>query len=167
MQAHALYAQDSWQVKRFTLTYGLRWEIYPFPTRGRRNLHRQGLVMTRNTSTGFEDCRCSRKQQRRTPLQGSTGIVGACRGGIRMGARRGTRLCAVAVKQVDSALVGAVHCPVKRPVAVNAFSVRIGSFLQQPTEPGRVCRQAAISVACLEGKRANGGVDRRFSQRPR
>ena len=34
MQAHALYAQDSWQVKRFTLTYGLRWEIYPFPTRG-------------------------------------------------------------------------------------------------------------------------------------
>jgi hypothetical protein len=34
MQAHALYAQDSWQVKRFTLNYGLRWEIYPFPTRG-------------------------------------------------------------------------------------------------------------------------------------
>jgi hypothetical protein len=40
MQAHALYAQDSWQVKRVTLNYGLRWEIYPFPTRGKTGVSR-------------------------------------------------------------------------------------------------------------------------------
>jgi len=33
MQAHALYAQDSWQMGRLTLNYGMRWEIYPWPTR--------------------------------------------------------------------------------------------------------------------------------------
>jgi hypothetical protein len=33
MQTHALYAQDTWQLNRFTLNYGVRWERYPWPTR--------------------------------------------------------------------------------------------------------------------------------------
>jgi hypothetical protein len=35
MKAYAAYVQDTWQATRaLTFTYGLRWEIYPFPTRG-------------------------------------------------------------------------------------------------------------------------------------
>ena len=35
MKAYAAYVQDTWQVTHaLTFTYGLRWEIYPFPTRG-------------------------------------------------------------------------------------------------------------------------------------
>ena len=71
---------------------GMPWEWMAMSeaARGYCNLHRQGLVMTRNATTDFEDFWRSRKQQRRAPLQGSTRIVGAFRGGIRMGARRGT-----------------------------------------------------------------------------
>jgi outer membrane receptor protein involved in Fe transport len=35
MLSHAVYVQDTWQAsRRLTLNLGLRWEIYPFPTRG-------------------------------------------------------------------------------------------------------------------------------------
>jgi hypothetical protein len=34
MQAYSLYARDHWQIsQKFTLTYGVRWERYPFPRR--------------------------------------------------------------------------------------------------------------------------------------
>jgi outer membrane receptor protein involved in Fe transport len=35
MLSHAAYVQDAWQAtRRLTVNLGLRWEIYPFPTRG-------------------------------------------------------------------------------------------------------------------------------------
>ena len=35
MVTYAAYVQDTWQVTRdLTVNLGLRWEIYPFPTRG-------------------------------------------------------------------------------------------------------------------------------------
>lgn len=34
MQTYAIYGRDQWQVNRdLTITYGLRWELYPFPSR--------------------------------------------------------------------------------------------------------------------------------------
>jgi hypothetical protein len=33
MQTYAAYAQDTWELGRLTLNYGLRWELYPWPTR--------------------------------------------------------------------------------------------------------------------------------------
>jgi hypothetical protein len=40
MTAHSLYAQDTWQLSRVTLNYGLRWELYPFATRGATGVSR-------------------------------------------------------------------------------------------------------------------------------
>lgn len=40
LQTHALYAQDTWQVDRFTFNYGLRWERYPWPTRDQGGVSR-------------------------------------------------------------------------------------------------------------------------------
>ncbi|MEZ5355456.1 MAG: carboxypeptidase regulatory-like domain-containing protein [Bryobacteraceae bacterium] len=38
---YSLYARDRWQVSpRLTLSYGIRWEYYPFPTRPNRGLER-------------------------------------------------------------------------------------------------------------------------------
>ncbi len=43
--AEGLYAQDQWQLShRLTLTYGIRWEYYPMPTRGSRGLERYDLA---------------------------------------------------------------------------------------------------------------------------
>ncbi|MFL6331964.1 MAG: carboxypeptidase regulatory-like domain-containing protein, partial [Pyrinomonadaceae bacterium] len=51
MKSYALYARDHWQVnQRLSLTYGLRWEIYPFPTKDNPGINRfdpaTGLVYT-------------------------------------------------------------------------------------------------------------------------
>ncbi|HWS88865.1 MAG TPA: TonB-dependent receptor [Pyrinomonadaceae bacterium] len=51
MKSYALYARDHWQVsQRLTLTYGLRWERYPFPTKDNTGINRfdpeTGLVFT-------------------------------------------------------------------------------------------------------------------------
>lgn len=41
MTSYALYARDHWQANRnLTLTYGLRWEIYPFPTKDNTGINR-------------------------------------------------------------------------------------------------------------------------------
>jgi hypothetical protein len=41
MKTYALYARDHWQIgRRVTLTYGLRWEFYPFPTRDHTGVSR-------------------------------------------------------------------------------------------------------------------------------
>lgn len=41
MQSYALYARDHWQIRRnLTLTYGLRWERYPFPDKDNTGINR-------------------------------------------------------------------------------------------------------------------------------
>ncbi|MBS1793191.1 MAG: TonB-dependent receptor [Acidobacteria bacterium] len=41
MKTYALYARDHWQVNRnLTLNYGLRWEIFPFPTKDNTGVNR-------------------------------------------------------------------------------------------------------------------------------
>ncbi len=41
MQSYALYVRDRWQVTRnLTLSYGLRWERYPFPTKDNTGVNR-------------------------------------------------------------------------------------------------------------------------------
>jgi len=41
MQSYALYARDHWQIKPYlTLTYGLRWERYPFPDKDNTGINR-------------------------------------------------------------------------------------------------------------------------------
>ena len=51
MKSYAIYARDHWQVNRdLTFTYGLRWELYPFPTKDNTGINRfdpeTGLVFT-------------------------------------------------------------------------------------------------------------------------
>ncbi|HJQ31096.1 MAG TPA: TonB-dependent receptor [Pyrinomonadaceae bacterium] len=51
MKSYALYARDHWQInQKLTLTYGLRWERYPFPTKDNTGINRfdpaTGLVFT-------------------------------------------------------------------------------------------------------------------------
>src|SRR5437764_13459687 len=41
MQNYGLYARDHWQIgKNITLTYGVRWERYPFPTKDHTGINR-------------------------------------------------------------------------------------------------------------------------------
>lgn len=41
MQSYALYARDHWRINRkITLSYGLRWERYPFPTKDNTGINR-------------------------------------------------------------------------------------------------------------------------------
>lgn len=41
MQSYAFYARDHWQIKRnLTMTYGLRWELFPFPDKDNTGINR-------------------------------------------------------------------------------------------------------------------------------
>ncbi|MFN7928626.1 MAG: TonB-dependent receptor [Blastocatellia bacterium] len=41
MKSYALYARDHWQISRkLSLTYGLRWEMYPFPDKDNTGINR-------------------------------------------------------------------------------------------------------------------------------
>ena len=52
MQNYALYARDHWQINRkLTLTYGLRWERYPFPDKDNTGINRYDPA-TGNVITG-------------------------------------------------------------------------------------------------------------------
>jgi hypothetical protein len=60
LKTYALYARDHWQVTpKLTFTYGLRWELYPFPTRDHVGVSRfdpdTGLVYTGGLSGVPED----------------------------------------------------------------------------------------------------------------
>lgn len=60
MKTYALYARDHWQVTpKLTFTYGLRWELYPFPTRDHVGVSRfdpdTGFVFTGGLSGVPED----------------------------------------------------------------------------------------------------------------
>lgn len=60
MKSYALYVRDHWQVsQKLTLTYGLRWERYPFPTKDNTGINRfdpaTGLVFTGGLSGVPED----------------------------------------------------------------------------------------------------------------
>jgi outer membrane receptor protein involved in Fe transport len=60
MKSYALYARDHWQVTQsLTLSYGLRWELYAFPTKDNTGINRfdpeTGLVFTGGLSGVPED----------------------------------------------------------------------------------------------------------------
>ncbi|HZB47154.1 MAG TPA: TonB-dependent receptor, partial [Pyrinomonadaceae bacterium] len=60
MKSYALYARDHWQVsQKLTLSYGLRWELYAFPTKDNTGINRfdpeTGLVLTGGLSGVPED----------------------------------------------------------------------------------------------------------------
>jgi hypothetical protein len=60
MKSYALYARDHWQVtQKLTLSYGLRWELYAFPTKDNTGINRfdpeTGLVFTGGLSGVPED----------------------------------------------------------------------------------------------------------------
>jgi hypothetical protein len=60
LKTYALYVRDHWQMtQKVTVTYGLRWELYPFPTRDHIGVSRfdpeTGLVYTGGLSGVPED----------------------------------------------------------------------------------------------------------------
>jgi hypothetical protein len=55
MKSYALYARDHWQIaQKLTLTYGLRWERYPFPNKDNTGINRFDPA-TGNVYTGGLD----------------------------------------------------------------------------------------------------------------
>jgi hypothetical protein len=70
-----LYVQDQWQVsRRFTLSYGVRWEYFPEPTRASRGLERYDISANRMLVCGVgvvpNDCGVSNSKRLFAPRLG-------------------------------------------------------------------------------------------------
>src|SRR6201999_273807 len=70
-----LYVRDQWQVSRkLTLTYGTRWEYYPFPTRDNRGMEYYDPTTNQMVICGVasnpKDCGISKDTYRFAPRAG-------------------------------------------------------------------------------------------------
>ena len=142
MQAYAAYAQDQWQVTRdLTLNYGLRWEFYPWPTRGgdvgvSRFDPDDGNVYT----GGLAACRS-------TPAS-SSGPGSSCRAWARPTASARRRCCAPATGTA----------PIRSRTSTSATRFRSTSRGRIPQSRSTASTNAFIPVTTLRLGLERGGV---------
>src|SRR5262249_42790228 len=89
------------------------------------------LIVTTDASPSLEDHRRGRQQYTDTPAQryARVGDTAFFRRGIYLPARSMTRFRAELAQHFDFALIGAVHRPIQRPLALGVLRIRIGAIL--------------------------------------